>query len=356
MKPLDAVIRVHRGGAGVDVALEAPAAATVALLGPNGAGKSTIVDALCGVLPIDDGRIAVGDEVWDEPSAGLFVAPQRRSVGVLFQHLSLFPALTVLDNVAYGVRIRSRSERRARAAEALADLGAEQLAHRKPPTLSGGEAQRVALARALVASPRVLLLDEPLSALDVKARGAARALLKRVLGGFDGVRVLVTHDPLEAMTLADEVVVVEGGRVTQTGLPADIRRQPRSGYAAAFVGTNLLAGTLRRRGGAAVLDTGDGELVVVAEGMSEGDRVLASLHPTAITLSVTPGSTSARNNIASTVAELDDLGGRVRVVLEGNPPLVAEVTHDAVEALALEPGRQVWASVKATRIEVYPDQ
>lgn len=355
MSGLSADFTIDRERFSLQAVFEADDGVTLGLLGPNGAGKSTIVDAVSGILPIVGGHIRAGEEIWDEPASRTFVSPQRRSVGVMFQHLALFPALSVIDNVAYGAKARHREAPRDSAARVLEKLGAAHLTSRAPSSLSGGEAQKVALARALVVEPRVLLLDEPLSALDIRSRGSARGQLKEVLSAFPGVRVLVTHDAIEAMTLADRVVIIEDGRVTQQGDPAEIRRHPRSEYAAAFAGTNLLSGALRIRGEHTTLQTAQGDLTVVAEAMGDGDRVLASVHPSTVTLSLEHGSTSARNQILSRVAEIDDVGSRVRVVLEGSPPLVAEVTHEAIDSLGLRPGVEVWAAVKATRIEVYPD-
>jgi molybdate transport system ATP-binding protein len=356
MSLLVAHLALSREGFSLDMALEAPGGSTVALLGPNGAGKSTALDALAGLQPIAAGRIALGERVWDEPSGGIFVPPQRRSVGVMFQHLALFPSLSVLENVAYGLRSRRRRNPVSAARRALESVGAAHLAGRRPSTLSGGEAQRVALARALASQPDLLLLDEPLSALDARSRPAARSRLREVLAAFAGPRVVVTHDPLEAMTLADRIVVLEGGRVTQEGTADEIRRRPRSPYAAAFVGTNLISGVVAVSGGHHVLDTGKSTWFVVAEGLEAGTSALAAVHPTAIILSIERPSSSARNQIETTVSAVEDLGERVRVLLDGPPHLVAEVTPDAVGELGLAPGVRVWAAIKATRIEVYPDR
>jgi molybdate transport system ATP-binding protein len=355
MTSLSVDVMVQRDGFFMRAAFEAGAGRTVGLLGPNGSGKSTTVDVISGILAVSEGYISAGDEVWDRPATGVFVSPQRRSVGVMFQHLALFPALSVLENVAYGARARKRPSPKEHAMAVLEQLDAAHLQARPTRSLSGGEAQRVALARALVSKPQVLMLDEPLSALDVRARGAARRTLKEVLAAFQGVKIIVTHDPLEAMTLADDIIVMEQGAITQQGEPGEIRSHPRSAYAAAFAGTNLLSGTLTTEGSQTILETEHGRLQVVSEQIPDGEPVLASIHPATITLSLGHSATSARNQIRGRITAIDDTGSRVRVALDGSPPLVAEVTRDAAATMGLRPGLELWAAVKATRIEVYPD-
>ena len=217
----------------------------VALLGPNGAGKTTALRAIAGLRPLDAGRIELDGRVLDEPAAGTFVPPEQRSVGVVFQDHLLFPHLTALENVAFGLRARGVRRREARAAaQAWLDrMGLADVAGARPRTLSGGEAQRVALARALAVEPRLLLLDEPLAALDAGTRVRVRADLRRHLAAFPGGRLLVTHDPLDAIVLADRLVILERGRVTQTGTPAEVTARPASRYVAQLVGINLLFGT-----------------------------------------------------------------------------------------------------------------
>jgi molybdate transport system ATP-binding protein len=238
----------------------------------------------------------------------------------------------------------------------MARLHIAHLADRAPGTLSGGEAQRVALARALATEPDLLLLDEPLSALDVANRPEARHALREALAGFGGVKLLVTHEPLEAMALADRLVVLEDGRVVQSGTPAEIRARPRSQYTASLVGLNLLSGVVVVEGGHCSIDTGEGLVVIGNRGLAAGTRVLATVHPRAITLGVQPRrpSTSARNVFEAAVAGMDLSGDRVRVSLASHPPLTAEITAEALDELDLATARKVWASVKATQIEVYP--
>lgn len=346
--------RVRRGAFQVDAAFEAGAGETVALLGPNGSGKSTIVAAIAGLLPPIGGRIELDGIALD--ADGSHVPPERRPIGVVFQELRLFPHLSAIENVAFPLRARGvrRSEARARASSLLARLDLDGRAGAHPSDLSGGEAQRVALARALVAEPALLVLDEPLSALDVGARSRAQELLLAELRRFEGVRVMITHDPVEASVLADRLVLLEGGRVTQTGTIEEIRSSPRSRYAADLVGVNAFRGRpepLER--GAARLVSEEGELVVPwPEGASEGGEALALLKPSDVTISLEPPSGSARNVFEGRVTSIAVEGERARVRIGTKPPLVAEVTLGSVERLGLHEGIVVWASFKAVEVQV----
>lgn len=235
---LDARLVVERGAFRLDVALSVAPGEVVALLGPNGAGKTTALRALAGLTPLTGGRLRLDGTALER------TPPEARPVGVVFQDYLLFPHLTALDNVAFGPRCHgaTKAEARAQAAEWLDRLGLADRAGAKPRKLSGGQAQRVALARALATRPRLLLLDEPLAALDARTRLEVRAQLRRHLAEFEAVAVLVTHDPLDAMVLADRLVVVEDGRVVQEGAPSDIARHPRTDYIAQLVGLNLYRG------------------------------------------------------------------------------------------------------------------
>ncbi len=268
----------------------------------------------------------------------------------MFQDYLLFPHLSVLENVAFGLRARRVAKRdaRDRASVALERVGLADRAGVKPRELSGGQAQRVALARALATEPRLLLLDEPLAALDQSARGAVRRDLRNQLGGFPGVRVLVTHDPLDAAALADRLVILEAGRVVQTGSFLDVSTRPRSPYVAELVGVNLVRG--RGAGDRIELPTG-GTLVV--PGAGNGD-VLAMVHPHSVSLHTEAPGGSPRNVAAGHVASIELLGDRVRVRVDGVVPLVAEITPAALAELGLVDGSAVFAAVKATDIAVYP--
>jgi molybdate transport system ATP-binding protein len=352
---LRASVVVRRDDFELDCELSLRDGETVALLGPNGAGKTTLVLSLAGLIPLDEGEISIGDAVWERPASGLRRTPQERSVGVVFQGLLLFPALTALDNVAYGLRAQGigREESRTRAHAWLERFDAAHLGPRKPHDLSGGEAQRVALARALAVQPALLLLDEPMSALDVENRAGARRVLRRTLADFEGIKLVVTHEPLEAMALADRLIVMEGGRVVQTGRPSEIRDRPRTRYTASLVGLNLLSGTIGGSDAHRTLEVPDGS-VVIATDLTPGTAALATIHPRAIVLSRQEPSGSPRNVLRATIADLDLEGDRVRVLLDARPRLTAEVTMEAFEELDLQRTQQVWASIKATQIEVYP--
>lgn len=346
---LVADFRLHRpNGFDLELSISIAAGETVALLGPNGAGKSTAVAALAGLLPIDTGRIALGEITFDDPQVGSFVPAHQREIGVLFQDGLLFPHLTVLENVAFGLRHRGiRSElARSRAKDWLRRLGLESLERRRPRQLSGGEAQRVALARALVTEPKLLLLDEPLSALDVTTRAQLRRTLGGHLDGFPGPRLLITHDPTEAFLLADRVHVIEDGIVTQVGTAEDIRLRPRTRYAADLAGSNLVSGIAA----AGSVDTG-GHTIHIADTEIEGE-VLLVIRPSAIALYPHEPEGSPRNSWLTSITLIEELGDRTRV-LTGEPlPLAAEVTTDSARSLGLSPGTEIWLSIKATEVEV----
>jgi molybdate transport system ATP-binding protein len=343
---LAAHLQVDRGRFFLDVHLDVEPGRVVALLGPNGAGKSTTLQCLAGLLPLTSGVLRVAGTVHDDPLAGVFVPPQSRRVGVVFQDYLLFPHLNALDNVAFGLRASGSSRRRARADAGawLERMGVGQLGHVRPAELSGGQAQRVALARALAPRPRLLLLDEPLAALDAATRTQVRSELRRSLRDFDGCTLMVTHDPLDAMVLADEVVVVEHGQVVQAGAPAEVARAPRTAYVARLVGLNLYAGTAR----AGRTELHDGG-VLHAVGAPDGP-VLLTFPPSAVSLHRNRPDGSARNTWPATVSGIEQHGSTVRVALDGQPVALADVTPAAVAELDLVPGSPVWASVKATEV------
>ncbi len=334
----------------LDVELGAGTGETVAILGPNGAGKTTLFRCLCGLAPIDEGVVTLDGEALDEPARRVFVEPERRPVAVVFQDYLLFPNLSALENVAFGLRARgvARAEARARAAAWLERVGLGDRAGHRPRALSGGQAQRVALARALAGDPRLLLLDEPLAALDAGARGTVRRDLRRHLSTFGGVRLLVTHDPVDAYALADRVVIVEHGRVVQTGSLADVSARPRSTYIAELIGINLFTG----HGAGDVVTTASGGRVVTPAPVD--GPTFAAVQPHAVALYRTPPDGSPRNVWAVTVADVDRQSDRVRVRLAGSVPLVAEITPAALESLGLRPGDAIWATVKATEVATYP--
>ncbi|MFJ1702837.1 ABC transporter ATP-binding protein [Kitasatospora sp. NPDC088346] len=348
---LDAHLRVDRAAFTLDLGLTAAPGEVVALLGPNGAGKSTALRALAGLLPLTAGHLRLDGAVLEDPAAGLHTPAEERPVGVVFQDYLLFPHLSALDNVAFGLRCQGLRKAAARAAARpwLERMGLAEHAAARPGNLSGGQAQRVALARALAVRPRLLLLDEPLAALDARTRLDVRAQLRRHLAEFDAVAVLVTHDPLDAMVLADRLVVIEDGRQVQAGTPAEIARRPRTDYIARLVGLNLYRGTAD--GHRVELPAG-GPVLTTTEALT-GEAFVA-FPPSAVTLHRERPDSSARNLWQLTVAGLDLHGDQVRVDLAGTLPLSADLTPAAVAELDLAPGSTVWASVKAAQTHAYP--
>lgn len=343
---------VRRGAFQLDLSLTVAPGEVVALVGPNGAGKTTALHALAGLLPLGDGRVVLDGTVLDDPARAVFVGPDRRPLGVVFQDYLLFPHLSARDNVAFGLRSRGhrRSEARAVADAWLGRVGVGELAGARPARLSGGQAQRVALARALAVDPRLLLLDEPMAALDAATRLTVRADLAHHLRDYEGAAVLVTHDPLDAMSLADRIVVLEAGRVVQEGAPVDVARAPRTEYVARLVGLNLLRGD--GRGDSVALD--DGGVVHLAE-VAQGP-VLVAFPPSAVVLHRQRPEGSARNTWRGRVTALEQHAHTVRaqVATEGGPSVLADVTAAAVAELGLGPGSPVWVSFKATETHAYP--
>ncbi|MDZ5621370.1 ABC transporter ATP-binding protein [Nocardioides bizhenqiangii] len=304
----------------LDVDISAEPGDVVALVGPNGAGKSTFVHALAGLQRAEGSAVLDGRDL-------LALAPQDRSVGVVFQDQRLFPHLSALDNVAFGLRSRGSTKASARAAARnwLDRLGVGELAGRKPAQLSGGQAQRVAIARALVTEPDLLLLDEPFTGLDVGVAATLRIELGRHLADFRGVTVLVTHDALDALTLATSVAVLDAGRIAQHGTPTDVAARPRTEHVARLVGLNVIR---------------------------EADR-LRAFSPAAVTVSLQAPTDSTRNRWSGVVRGAAPHGDAIRLQVSGDHDLIADVTPAASRELALVPGQQVWLSVKETAVTTY---
>jgi molybdate transport system ATP-binding protein len=349
MGGVDAQIEVRIGPLDVAVDLHAEPGELLVLVGPNGAGKTTVLRALAGLSPLERGCITLDGVVLDDPDADVFVAPEQRPVSVVFQDGLLFPHLSAVENVAFGLRSRSttRAVARTRAQEWLERVELGDRAGDKPRELSGGQQQRVALARALVTEPALLLLDEPLAALDATTRTMMRRQLRRQLDAYEGVRVLVTHDPVEALTLADRLVVLEHGRVVQRGTADDLRRHPRSRYVADLVGVNLVSGTLVGD----ALTTANGTLVHVTNPEQLHGAAVAVVHPRAVALYRRRPEGSPRNVWPATLVDLDVTGDRLRAYTDGAVPLVAEITAAAQHELGLAVGDTVWVAAKASEIE-----
>ncbi len=353
---LDADLRITRGAFDLDLRLTIAPGEVVALLGPNGAGKSTALRALAGLLPVTGGHVLLDGRVWDRGAE--FVPPERRPIGVVFQDYLLFAHLSALENVAFGLRARGapKAAARARALHWLTVVGLAERAGAKPRALSGGQAQRVALARALATSPELLLLDEPLAALDASTRLHVRAELGRHLAAYPGRALLVTHDPLDAMVLADRLVIVEGGRVVQEGAPTEVARRPRTDYIAHLVGLNLLRG--KASGTVITLDetsvdgrrAGGGTLVVAEPAAGP---VHVAFPPSAVGLYPQRPVGSPRNTWPVTVTGVEQHAHTLRVHLDGAPPVLADVTASVVAELRLAPGARLWATLKATEVQTY---
>ena len=304
----------------VSVALFAEPGEVLAVIGPNGAGKTSLLGAIAGLVPAD-GHVRLGGR-------DLLTLPAReRGVGVVFQERLLFPHLSALENVAFGPRSRGvpRAEARSSAADWLDRMRIGELAHRKPTELSGGQAQRVAIARALAQQPHLLLLDEPFAGLDVGVGAGLRIELTRHLASYDGITLLVTHDAIDALTLADRVVVIDDGEVAQVGTPGEVSARPRTEHVARLVGLNVI----------------------------RDDDQFRCFGPGSVTVSLARPEGSARNLWHGPVLSAAPHGDAIRLLVDAGPELIADVTPAATRELGLEPGREVWLSVKETAVETY---
>jgi molybdate transport system ATP-binding protein len=342
---------------GVDIEFSVAAGEVVAVLGPNGAGKSTALHLIAGLLRPDTGVVRLGESVLTDTATGVFVPARDRRVGLLLQDPLLFPHMSVGANVAFAPRCRGQGRRKSLEAAAhwLRQVDAAGLVQRLPRELSGGQAQRVAIARALAAEPDVVLLDEPLAGLDVAAAAAIRSVLRGMLAVDGRSAVMVTHDVLDVLTLADRVIVVESGRVVESGSAADVLAAPRSQFAARIAGINLVAGTLEADG---VVGTEWGTRwhgrAAAESPPARGQRAIAMFAPAAVAVYREPPHGSPRNTVEVTVAVLDSSGPGIRVRTDkqpdGAPGLAADVTTDAAAELRLAPGERVYFSVKAQEV------
>jgi molybdate transport system ATP-binding protein len=340
--------RTRLGELELDVALEVPAGDCLALAGPSGAGKTSVLRVASGLLRPESGRVECGGETWLDTERGLDVPPEDRRCGYVFQEYALFPHLTTWQNVAYPLRGMKRPERRRRAQELLERFGVGKLADARPRTLSGGERQRVAVARVLARRPGVLLLDEPLSALDARTRAGAARELESVLREIEVPALLVTHDFAEAAQLGDRVGVIDAGRVVQEGTATELAAAPRSAFVADFTGAVVLTG--RARGGASGLTHVelDGGGAVTSTDRGEGP-VAVSVYPWEITIEPEREAAhgSAQNRLVAEILSITTVGNRVRLGLAAPQPLAAEITQASATALDLRTGTRVTATWKA---------
>lgn len=341
-----------------DAEIEIGTGERVALIGHNGSGKSTLLSILAGTLRPDSGVARLHDRLLFDLGQGRhrWTAPHTRGIALLAQDPLLFPHLSVIENVAFGPRVTGvgKAEAHAKAEHWLREVEVAELAGRRPHQISGGQAQRVAIARALAAEPTLLLLDEPMAALDVAVAPLVRRILRRVLA--TQTTIVVTHDLLDALLLSERIIVLDGGQVAESGATDEVLRHPRSRFAARIAGVNLIRGVLA---GGAVCDP-DGLRIAGShkdgEELRQGESAAAVFSPSAVSIYLDPVEGSPRNNVGVTVVELEPMGDLVRVRGESRPGrfISADVTPHAVSDLDLYPGRQVTFTVKAAAVTIYP--
>jgi molybdate transport system ATP-binding protein len=346
---LRAEARTRLGVLEVDVALEVRAGECLALAGPSGAGKTSVLRIAAGLVRPERGLVEANGETWLDTERGIDVPAERRRCGYVFQEYALFPHLSAWQNVAYPLRGMPRAQRRERSLELLGRFGLRELADARPRTLSGGERQRVAVARALARKPEVLLLDEPLAALDARTRASAARELAAVLRDVEVPALLVTHDFAEAAQLGDRVGVIDAGRVVQEGTPSELAAAPSSAFVADFTGAVVLTGTARPGSGGLTNVELDGGGTVSTTDAGDGP-VAVSVYPWEI--AIEPGGHaphgSTQNHLTAEVVSVTTVGNRVRVSLAGPQPIAAEITLDSAERLGLRAGARVTATWKAT--------
>jgi molybdate transport system ATP-binding protein len=345
---LRAETHTHLGALELKVALDVRAGECLALAGPSGAGKTSVLRIAAGLVRPERGVVEANGETWLDTERGVDVPPERRRCGYVFQEYALFPHLSAWQNVAYPLRGMPRAQRRGRALELLGRFGLRELAEARPRTLSGCERQRVAVARALARRPTVLLLDEPLSALDARTRASASRELSAVLRDVEVPALLVTHDFAEAAQLGDRVGVIDSGRIVQEGTPTELAAAPRSAFVADFTGAVVLTGTARpgRDGLTEIALEGGGTVASTDHGTGP---VAVSVYPWEIAIEPAgePAHGSTRNRVPAEVLSVTTVGNRVRLGLAGPQPLAAEITQPAAQALDLRAGSRVTATWKA---------
>jgi molybdate transport system ATP-binding protein len=354
---LEARVRTPLRGFDLELGLRAEPGAPVALVGRSGSGKTSMLRTIAGLLSPTTGRVESGDALWLDTEHGVDLAPERRGCGFLFQDYALFPQMSAWRNVAYGMR-RPRRERRPAALALLERFGVAALAEARPATMSGGERQRVALARALAARPPVLLLDEPLAALDSTTRREAIGELRAVFAETGTPVVLVTHSFEEAAALAGELIVIEVGREIQRGGAAEISASPASAFVADFSGAVVLRGAASGEGDLTVVRLPGGATVWSAD-RARGPVAL-SVFPWEISIEADSepargGADSRLNRLACKVTTITTIGSRARIGLAAPEPLVAEITAASAARLDLRPGARVTAVWKATATRLIGD-
>jgi molybdate transport system ATP-binding protein len=345
---LECSCEARLGQLALDLSLRVEAGRCLALAGPSGAGKTSVLRTVAGLLRPHRGRVRCGDEVWLDTDRGLARPPDRRRVGYLFQSYALFPHLRGWQNVAYPLRGATRSERRARALELLERFGVGHLADVRPGTYSGGESQRVALARTLARDPRVLLLDEPLAALDARTRASATRTLKRMLAASDIPTLVVSHAFDEAALLGDEIAVIDRGRILQRGTASELAAAPASSFVADFTGAVVLTGTASPGpDGLTSVDLGDG--VTILSTASGSGEVGAMVYPWEIELHPVdaPVAGSAQNRLVGRVVSSTTVANRVRVTVDTGQPVTAEITDPGARAVDLAAGKPIALTWKA---------
>jgi ABC-type sulfate/molybdate transport systems ATPase subunit len=338
----------------LEVELHVDGNGCAAIVGPSGAGKSTVLRVIAGLRRPNPGRVVMGGEVWLDSVRGIDLRPEERACGFMFQDYALFPHLSAWRNVAFGMR-GPRQERRGRALQELRRFGVESLADARPASLSGGERQRVALARSLARDPSVLLLDEPLSALDTRTRAHAGRELVAALRGTRALAIVVTHDFSEAAMLADEIFVMDDGRIAQRGTAAELSARPASAFVADFAGSVVLNGTARPCADGLTKVELDGGGVLSSTDLI-GGPVAALVFPWEISLEPAGAihDSSALNRLPVEVVSVTEIGNRARVGLSAPQPLVAEVTVESIRSLGLSPGVRITATWKATATRLVP--
>jgi molybdate transport system ATP-binding protein len=343
LRELELDVQLHVGGNG-----------SAAIVGPSGAGKSTVLRIIAGLRRPDPGRVVLGEEVWLDSGRGIDLRPEERACGFMFQDYALFPHLSAWRNVAFGMP-GPRSERRRRALGQLRRFGVESLADARPASLSGGERQRVALARSLARDPGVLLLDEPLSALDSRTRAYAGRELVAALRDARALAIVVTHDFSEAALLADQIFVMDKGRIVQRGTAAELSARPASAFVADFAGSVVLNGVARPAGDGLTKIELDGGGTLTSTDLIRGP-VVALVFPWEISLEPpeTVSESSARNRLPVEVVSVTEIGNRVRVGMSAPQPLTAEVTAESIRSLGLRPGVRASATWKATATRLAP--